>query len=278
MDSAVVTLPSTDWRKNRSNRHGSVRFIPRQLIVAGEELINRMSMQYELTGRALTDFCAEHGLSVPQAPGHDDHRISADNIDLMGGSATPDVQIVVYKQQLVDMCDFILTLSFEAVRNGAPMQLQTRLNQARPEIIKLLPQFGRVGQAYELAEKFRDYYTLIDLIADNEPHGDQSLDHLYSVCGDEFAFVLYDWLLDKRTRVRCDTLNSVDKMGALLELGDQHNRPLREYLTERNRHDLLWIHELRCQHYDKASEHANANVSLAKTMKEKEVIVCRGCR
>ncbi len=74
--------------------------------------------------------------------------------------------------------------------------LQQRWDELKPRVIRPLEEIDRADQAYELAEQFRDFPTLVYLC---EKSGDAGRTQAYiERFGNDFAFELYQWYIDQR--------------------------------------------------------------------------------
>ncbi|KAJ1983647.1 hypothetical protein H4R33_004672 [Dimargaris cristalligena] len=116
----------------------------------------------------------------------------------------------VLKNQLVYLGDLVLDvyqhrLTFHQAQASAthsPQALATledQYNPIREEIIYPLVDFGRVDAGFELAEKYRCYPILVDLIFQYESQIlDSRLEHHVTEFGRPFAFALYDRYTSRR--------------------------------------------------------------------------------
>lgn len=65
------------------------------------------------------------------------------------------------------------------------------------KIVMSIAQVGLLNAAHEIAEKYHNYPSLIDLTHEYDEYPDQRLMRYVASYGDKFATAFYDWLIAK---------------------------------------------------------------------------------
>lgn len=73
--------------------------------------------------------------------------------------------------------------------------LQTRWEELKPRVIRPLVEIDRVDEAYDLAEQFRDFATLVYLCEKSADHA--RVQGYIERFGNAFAFELYQWYIQR---------------------------------------------------------------------------------
>ncbi|RKP08916.1 Non-repetitive/WGA-negative nucleoporin C-terminal-domain-containing protein [Thamnocephalis sphaerospora] len=138
--------------------------------------------------------------------------------------------------------------------------LQERYFDARPCVIKPLVEFGRLNAAILVAERYRDFKTLVELVFTHTTDAKERIPGYMSAFGEPFAFELFSHYIrtdDRRT---------------LLEMEDRYSELLQRFLGQGGHDDIAWIHDLRLRLFGDASAKIllsasqNDDISWQKTM------------
>jgi nuclear pore complex protein Nup133 len=122
-------------------------------------------------------------------------------------------------------------------------QLKTTTNfysEIQPKLIETLVKYGKTVDAFQLAEKYKDFHSLVDLTLESSDQYDRIKEYT-NAYQEAFAHVLYEAYY--RKGMRKELLDQTDEFGGLLQ----------SYLDKKNVPGLSWIHNINMNDFDHAS-------------------------
>lgn len=161
-----------------------------------------------------------------------------------------------------------------AMRNESESLMQSYLS-ARGSWIKPLAAFGMPEKAYEIAEKYHDYGTLVELCHEERPVTDVEREQIvarmnsyFATFGRDFAFTLYSFLMDHR------------QIEMLLNEFQNFNNYLTEFLADSKFQPIAWMHQLSLSDPQSASQilqSVSENPSVTTSMKSVALAISMLC-
>ncbi|GAA5875605.1 hypothetical protein JCM3774_006115 [Rhodotorula dairenensis] len=187
-----------------------------------------------------------------------------------GTSASQDLKGNL-QRHLALLADFVFTACEErisylqvALEDGnAPdvRALRDHYHAIRPQIIQVLVSNDQVSAAFQVAERHRDFESLVRLATDPK-HGSRARINGYlDTHGREFAFPLYTFYLAE------------DNLRTLLEPEEAHRDLLTEYLDSTDNDRLAWINDIDIGRLDHAKAALSAVAAEEASVAQKKVIL-----
>jgi nuclear pore complex protein Nup133 len=140
-------------------------------------------------------------------------------------------------------------------------QLKTTTNfysEIQPKFIDMLVKYGKTLDAFQLAEKYKDFQSLVDLTLESSDQYDRIKEYTHAY-QEAFAHVLYETYY--RKGMRKELLDQPDEFGTLLH----------SYLDKRNVPGLAWIHEIYMNQFDHASMNLLKSASDETSVDKKKI-------
>ncbi|GAA5989361.1 hypothetical protein JCM10908_001278 [Rhodotorula pacifica] len=187
-----------------------------------------------------------------------------------GTSAPQDLKGEL-QRQLALLADFVFTACEERIAYlrialedaNAPdvRAIREHYLAIRPQIIAVLVSNEQVSAAFQVAERHRDFESLVRL--SNDPkHGSKARVNGYlDAHGRDFAFPLYTFY------------QAEGDLRTLLEPEEAHRDLLTEYLDSTDNDRLAWINDIVIDRYNHAKEALEAEATQEESVAQKKVIL-----
>ncbi|GAA5979128.1 hypothetical protein JCM11641_008435 [Rhodosporidiobolus odoratus] len=205
-------------------------------------LLEPLQWLFDATDSLLRERVRDFGANVEQEARYGEG-------SLMGSQQQMQVEL---KRQMESLAEFAFSafeerLLFLATINGdatTPDQraLEERYLALRPRVIRTLVSVGAVPAAFQLAEKHRDFVSLVEL-ANDPSHGSRAKVNLFlDTYAEEFAFPLYQFY-QRQGQLR-----------TLLEPLPEHRKLLTSYLDATDNDKLAWINDIAVDRFEHGTE------------------------
>ncbi|GAA5863802.1 hypothetical protein JCM1840_005771 [Sporobolomyces johnsonii] len=159
---------------------------------------------------------------------------------------------------------YLQTINGDAVVSPESRVLTDRYLTLRPRFIRTLVSIDKVSSAFELAERHRDFRSLVELSTD-EAHGSQSRVRLFlDKYAQDFAFPLYQFYLEK------------GQLRTLLEPDEAHRPLLTAFLDSTDNSRLSWINDIAIGRYDHATEALVTEATKEQGLAQKKIMLSLG--
>ncbi|GAA5919787.1 hypothetical protein JCM1841_005860 [Sporobolomyces salmonicolor] len=171
----------------------------------------------------------------------------------LGDETSQQAMQAELKKQMASVAEFVFsafeerllylkTVNGDAVPSPESRVLTDRYLTLRPRFIRTLVSIDKVSSAFELAERHRDFRSLVELSTD-EAHGSPSRVRLFlDKYAEDFAFPLYQFYLEK------------GQLRTLLEPDEAHRPLLTAFLDSSDHSRLSWLNDIAIGRYDHATE------------------------
>lgn len=179
------------------------------------------------------------------------------------------------KTQLCELARATLSAYEERVSylsSGPSMQREqatclARYRSALPKMIHPLVSIGRTDRAFSLAERHRDFRTIVELCV-NPSTGDpsQQIQHYLKRFGQDFAFELYEFYVEQ------------GRFKELLQQDGQWWDLLLAFFeaTAPENNGLAWLHDLALKRWHQSSKTLMSEANREQVIKEKNVLLSLG--
>ncbi|WBW72701.1 nucleoporin, WD repeat Nup132 [Schizosaccharomyces osmophilus] len=220
------------------------------------DVLTALTRQFELTKSALFQFQQGERDSGKEL-------LSKDKDVVRNALSNMQVQLVV----LTEVCfnayaERLGWLSENESDRIHEKELEEAFTMNRKFWIQTLFEIGQGKNALRVAEKYRDYRSVVELCYQffAKKELDKQIDGYLLKFGKEFAFVLYDFYVEKGMSV--ELLNS-----------DKHKSNfLTEYFTYRGYNEVSWMHDMRDKNYELASHRLLQLANKKENLVEKKEI------
>ncbi|GAA6061596.1 hypothetical protein JCM10212_000904 [Sporobolomyces blumeae] len=138
--------------------------------------------------------------------------------------------------------------------------LNERYLTLRPKFLKTLVSIGKVSSAYELAERHRDFRSLVELSTDLKHGSDFKVRSFLDKYQKEFAFPLYEYYLEN------------GQHRTLLEPDEAHRPLLTAYLDSTSNARLAWINDIAISRYDHATSALVSEASQEASLTQQKIL------
>ncbi|RUO96661.1 hypothetical protein BC936DRAFT_141655 [Jimgerdemannia flammicorona] len=171
------------------------------------ELIDILQAQYEFTERTLRELSRDSDdvtmastYTVTQDMDLDEPRDSAESSLVLVNSLKDqlcDIADVLLKA-FVERKGFLELTSTTAQQQRELRALEERYHDVRPKVIKPLVPIGRTESAFQLAEQFGDFKSLVELSSGLAQAPSRArIQYYIGKFREEFAYVLFAWYIEK---------------------------------------------------------------------------------
>ncbi|GAA5844336.1 hypothetical protein JCM5353_008463 [Sporobolomyces roseus] len=176
-----------------------------------------------------------------------------------------------FRNQMASLAEFVFSaieerlLHLQTLQGDGPTSPEFRLlNEKylslRPRFIKTLVSINKVSSAFELAERHRDFRSLVELSTDSK-HGSMSKVRLFlDKYEKDFAFPLYEFYHEK------------GQLRTLLEPDEAHRPLLTAFLDATSNTRLAWINDVAIGRYEHATEALTTEASNEGSLAQKKIL------
>ncbi|GAA5848319.1 hypothetical protein JCM8547_004477 [Rhodosporidiobolus lusitaniae] len=174
-------------------------------------------------------------------------------------SVLAEVVFEAYEERLL----FLSSASGGAGSTPEERVLEERYLGLRPRVVRTLVAIGKVPAAFQLAEKHRDFDSLVELANDSQ-HGSRSKVKLFlDKYAKEFAFPLYRFYLAQGQR------------RTLLEPLPEHRHLLTSFLdaTAPGNDKLAWVNDVAIDRYEHATEALAGTAVVEEVLEQKKLML-----
>ncbi|ORY72608.1 methyltransferase type 11 [Leucosporidium creatinivorum] len=178
------------------------------------------------------------------------------------------------KKQMASLAEFVfsafeerilyLHTSTEGLNSPDTRSLTERYLTLRSRFLRTLVTVGKVNQAYELAERHRDFRALVELC--NHPqHGSlQRIQFFMDKYREEFAFSLYQFYIEK------------DQLRVLLEQDDAYRPLLTSFLDSTDNPHISWINDIAIGRFGNATDALVGEAVKEQSLAQKKLMLSLG--
>ncbi|BGP13786.1 hypothetical protein JCM10213v2_001724 [Rhodosporidiobolus nylandii] len=224
-------------------------------------LLDLLQWHFDATDSLLRERVRDFGTNVEQEARYTDG-------SLLGGQQQMQAEL---RRQMASLAEFAFVafeerLLFLRTVNGehtTPEQrvLDERYLALRPRVIRTLVSIGAVSAAFQLAEKHRDFVSLVEL-ANDKAHGSRSNVKLFlDKYGEDFAFPLYQFYQQH------------GQLRTLLEPLPEHRKLLTAYLDATENDKLAWVNDVAIDRYEHATESLGAEAAGEPVLAQKKLML-----
>lgn len=159
---------------------------------------------------------------------------------------------------------FLRSVNTETGTSAETRVVTDRYVNLRPRFIRTLVSIGKVTHAYELAERFGDFHSLVELC--NDPtHGSVPRTRFFlQKYGDAFAFELYQFYIEK------------GQLRVLLEPEEAYQPLLTKFLDMTDLYRISWINDISIGRFEQASEALVSEASIEQNLAQKKLMLSLG--
>ncbi|KAF9914924.1 hypothetical protein BX616_007284 [Lobosporangium transversale] len=163
-----------------------------------------------------------------------------------------DVALQAFSERL----QYLEGLPSSSVHNIAVVTAVNAYDKAKSELLTPLVELKRTQTAIELAQRYKDFDTLVKLCIGNENQIAAYID----IYQQDFANALFQWYYDN------------DQLSDLLEMGEKYSDLLTVYFDNRDYNKIAWLHDIKTKRFIGASQRVQdaavleSNVNRRRTM------------
>ncbi|KDE03357.1 hypothetical protein MVLG_06163 [Microbotryum lychnidis-dioicae p1A1 Lamole] len=259
----VFTAVARHRQDTRSQYALDQEVLPLEAWSSRASIVEALQWQFEQTDALLRERVREMGSSLEE-----------ENIGATGPSEQQNLQAEL-KKQMVGLAEatfsafeerllFLQTGEGEDPNSVKAREWSERYLAQRAKFVKMLVNIGKVTHAYELAERHRDFRSLVELCTDPRRGSPARTDFFLRKYAQEFAFPLYQFYIEK------------GQFRTLLEQDEVYRPLLTQYLDMTDNQNISWINDIAIGRYAQATEALVSEAQKEIDLVQKKIMLSLG--
>ncbi|ORX88494.1 hypothetical protein K493DRAFT_268240 [Basidiobolus meristosporus CBS 931.73] len=241
------------YRRDHSDAYGLCERAHEESWTSKNAYLDIIYAQYQLTEKAIKEFNRDFGAGQPD---HFDMNVDGE----IDATESSHALLKSLKDQLCELADVLFQVFTERIdylkgKNDAPAlaAAQEKYETVRPKVTLPLVSMDRTEVAFQLAERYQDYKTLVLLSVNLGEESQARIDYYINLFKEPFAYELYSYYLEN------------GQLYQLMNQKDFYSGALHEFLENGGHTHISWLHDIHIGRYTQASSKL-----LQETVGEKE--------
>ncbi|KAI5479591.1 nuclear pore complex protein Nup133 [Pseudohyphozyma bogoriensis] len=234
-------------------------------------VLENLQWHFDSTDALLRERSRELGTSVDDEQPKYTGRSRGASVDV----SNQQVLQAELKKQMASLADFVFgmyeerlsflrTINADTGSSPESRVITERYLSLRPRFIRTLVSIGKVTNAYDLAERYRDFRSLVELCNDGQ-HGSPGRIRLFmQKYSEEFAFALYHFYVEK------------GQLRVLMEQDDEYRPLLTKFLDETGNPRVAWLNDIAIGRFAHATETLVSEAASESDLAQKKLLLSLG--